>query len=137
AGEFLREAVSRATGSPRHAVLVNSSHTHAAPPPEGMPKLGGTTRQLREEESRFADSVIDLVGSAASLAVERLEPVVVGAARTDVALGVNRRQRDPEAGTLVGWNPDAICDRDVATLRIDRVDGDAIATVIAYGCHPC
>jgi hypothetical protein len=92
---------------------------------------------LRDEESRYAESVVNLVGSAASLAVERLEPVILGAARTDVALGVNRRQRDPELGTLVGWNPDAICDRDVATLRIDRVGGDALATVIAYGCHPC
>jgi neutral ceramidase len=134
-GRRVREAIARAAGTEPHCVLVNSSHTHAAPPMPGMQKLGGTVREWTEEELNFGESVVHLAASVAELAASRLQPARVAAARTTVQLGVNRRQR-VEGGTILGWNPDGVCDRDVAVLRIDAVDGRPITTVVAYACHP-
>lgn len=135
-GQRMREAIAAKASADPGSVLVNCSHTHAAPPPPGMLKIGGSTHELREDEARYAEALIDLAASAAALAASRLEPVRVGAARTSIELGVNRRQRVADGPTILGWNPDAPCDRDVAVLRIDRLDGTALTTVVAYGCHP-
>ena len=52
-----------------------------------------------------------------------------------MSLTVNRRQR-VEGGTILGWNPDEQCDRDVAVIRVDAEDGEAICTVVAFAAHP-
>jgi len=134
-GRALRAAAAEAAGCAPEAVLVNASHTHAAPPPPGMLKLGGTTTELRGEEARYAESLVDVVASAVALAAGRLAPARAGAARGGVELGVNRRQRT-EGETILGWNPDGVCDREVAVLRVDAADGAPLATVVAYACHP-
>lgn len=136
-GARMRAAVAQAVGCELEAVLVNCSHTHAAPPVPGLVKTGGTTRELRPEEERYAETLIELTASAATLAVERLAPAVVGYATDSFERGVNRRQRTADGGTVMGWNPDAPCDREVGVLRVDRADdGTAIATGVAYACHP-
>lgn len=50
-------------------------------------------------------------------------------------LTVNRRQRH-EGSTILGYNPDEACDRDLAVMRVDRADGAALATVVTFACHP-
>lgn len=134
-GRRLRESIAAAAGCDPGAVLVNSSHTHAAPPLPRMPKLGGRVHDCRDQEVRWAESLVDLASSAAAAAANRLQPARLGAARTDVELGVNRRQR-VDGNTILGWNPEELCDRDVAVLRVDAIDGKAITTVVVYACHP-
>lgn len=134
-GRRVRAAVAEAAGCEARAVLVNASHTHAAPPPPGMLKIGGTTHDLRPEEERYADLLVDLLASAARAAAARLEPALLGAARTSVELGVNRRQRTDSGEAILGWNPEGVCDRDVAVLRVDALDGRALCTAVAYACH--
>ena len=41
-----------------------------------------------------------------------------------------------EDGTILGWNPEGPCDRDVAVLRFDRPDGRVQAVLVNYACHP-
>jgi hypothetical protein len=133
----LREAIAQAADTEPCHVLVNSSHSHAAPPLPGMPKLGGLERRWTESELRFPETLIELASSAASLAVSRLRPARVGAARVEASdLSVNRRQRDSELGTIMGWNPDEACDRGVPVLRIDDLAGASITTLVCYACHP-
>jgi neutral ceramidase len=135
-GRRLRESVAETVGCPPDAVLVNSSHTHAGPPPPGMLKLGGTTFELREEERRYADSVVDLATSASVLATERLAPAVISHGQASCLLAVNRRQREPDGSTIVGWNPDGPVDQTVDVVRVDATNGTAMATIVVYGCHP-
>lgn len=136
-GARIRAAVGAAAGCPAEAVLVNSSHTHSAPPTPGLGKTGGTTRELRPEEERYAEHLVGMAASAAAVACERLRPAVLGYGVDAFERGVNRRQRLPEGGTVMGWNPDAPCDREVAVLRVDGADdGAPIATAVAYACHP-
>lgn len=131
----LRERIGAALGSPAHHVLLNSQHTHAAPPTPGWDKIGGDA-DWRDEEVRYADAVGDLVLSAVVEAARRLRPARVGFGRTTVeGITVNRRQR-VEGGTILGWNADEQCDRDVAVIRVDDEAGAAVCTVVAFASHP-
>ena len=121
--------------APAHHVLLNSQHTHAAPPTPGWAKIGGDA-EWNGEETRYGDAVGDLVVSAAVEAARRLRPARLGLGRTIAdEITVNRRQRF-EGGTIIGWNPDELCDRDVAVIRVDAADGGAICTVVAFAAHP-
>ncbi len=117
------QAIARAHRRPRsalppHHVLLNSQHTHAAPPTPGWAKIGGDA-EWNDEETRYADAVGDLLVSAAVEAARRLRPARLGLGRTIAEeLTVNRRQRY-EGGTILGWNPEEQCDRDVAVIRVD------------------
>lgn len=131
----LRARIGDAAGVPAHHVLVNSQHTHAAPPTPGWAKIGGDA-DWRDVETRYADAVGDLLVSSAAEAARRLRPARIGFGRT-VAEGitVNRRQRAGD-GTILGWNPEERCDRDVAVVRVDGEDGDALCTIVAFASHP-
>lgn len=131
----VRDRVGEALGAPAHHVLLNSQHTHSAPPTPGWAKIGGDT-EWNDEEKRYADAVGDLVVSAAVEAARSLRPARIGHGRT-VAEGitVNRRQR-VEGGTILGWNAEEQCDRDVAVIRVDDEEGGAICTVVAFAAHP-
>ena len=133
--QTIRDRIGAAVGAPAHHILLNSQHTHAAPPTPGWAKIGGDA-DWNEEEVRYGDAVGDLVVSAAVEAARRTRPARVGFGRT-IAEGitVNRRQR-VEGGTILGWNPDEQCDRDVAVIRVDDEAGGAICTVVAFASHP-
>jgi len=131
----LRERAGAAIGVPANHVLVNSQHTHAAPPTLGWDKLGGDA-DWRDVETRYATAVGDLVVSSVVQAARNVRPARIGTARTDAdAITVNRRQRFGD-GTILGWNPDELCDRDVAVIRVDGEDGRAICSVVAFASHP-
>ncbi len=133
--QSIRDRVGAAVGSPAHHVLLNSQHTHAAPPTPGWAKIGGDA-DWNQEEIRYGDAVGDLLVSSAVEAARRLRPARLGLGRTEVeGITVNRRQRF-EGGTILGWNPDEACDRDVAVIRVDGEDGGAICTVVAFASHP-
>ena len=133
--QTVRERIGEAVGTPADHVLVNSQHTHAAPPTIGWAKIGGDA-DWHDEEIRYAEAVGDLLVSAAAEAARRARPARIGFARAAAeGLTVNRRQR-VEGGTILGWNPDEQCDRDVAVIRIDDEAGGAICTVVAFASHP-
>lgn len=133
-GRRMRAAIAEAAGCPFEAVLLNSSHTHAMPFAPGRRKAGGDLAPRRLEEE-YAERLVDVVAGVAATAAARLEPATVAAGRTTCLLNVNRRQRQGDT-TVIGWNPDEPCDHDVDVLRIDAVDGRAIATTVAYAAHP-
>jgi neutral ceramidase len=51
-------------------------------------------------------------------------------------VAVNRRERTPDGRTILGWNQDLTMDDETPTIRVDDLDGEAIATITAFGCHP-
>jgi neutral ceramidase len=133
--QTIRERIGAAVDAPAHHVLLNSQHTHAAPPTLGWDKIGGDG-EWNDEEIRYAEAVGDLLVSAAAQAARQLRPARLGMARSIAeGLTVNRRQR-VEGGTILGWNPDEKCDRDVAVIRVDDEAGGALCTVVAFASHP-
>ena len=131
----VRERIGAAAGTTADHVLLNSQHTHAAPPTTGWSKIGGDW-EWHPEELHYAGVLGDLLVSVASQAARNLRPARIGSARSVAeGLTVNRRQR-VEGGTILGWNPDEQCDRDVAVLRVDAEEGGPICTVVAFAAHP-
>ena len=103
----IRARVAEVVGCDPAAVLLNSSHTHAAPWPGATIKLGGEFDDWTETELRYWDSVPDRYASVALEAVGRLAPArVSGGVGRAAGLAVNRRERTADGRTILGWNPD-------------------------------
>jgi hypothetical protein len=135
--ERVRERVAEAIGCRPDEVLLNSSHSHAAPWPGSRLKLGGETDDWTERELGYWESLPDAFASVAVQAsAAAVEARVSGAVGHAPGLAVNRRERTTDGRTILGWNPDGFVDDSVPTLRFDRLDGTAIATLVGFGCHP-
>jgi neutral ceramidase len=133
----VRERVAASVGVEPGRVLLNSSHTHAAPWPGAGTKLGGESDEWTEAELSYWAALPDRFASAAVQAqASATEARVSGAVGHAPGLAVNRRERTADGRTILGWNPDGFVDDSVPTLRIDALDGRAIATVVGFGCHP-
>lgn len=133
----MRVAVGAALDTHPDNILINVSHTHAGPHTHtGGVKIGGDQLGHSDNELRFIARLPDVVVEVAAAAAATLEPVRVGAGVGSSELAVNRRERAPDGRTILGWNPDGVCDRDVTVLRVDRLDGTPLALVVNYACHP-
>jgi hypothetical protein len=137
----IRARVATAIGCSPAEVLLNSSHSHAAPWPGATIKLGGEFDGWTETELTYWESVPDRFASAAVQALEgAVEARVSGGVGHVRGLAVNRRERTPDGRTILGWNPDGFIDDSVAVLRIDAMSTDPtpapLATIVGFGCHP-
>jgi neutral ceramidase len=138
----IRARVGELVGCDPAAVLLNSSHSHAAPWPGATIKLGGEFDDWTETELRYWDSIPDRYASAALEAVGRLAPArVSGGVGEAKGIAVNRRERTADGRTILGWNRDGVRDDSVVAIRVDGRDGpplydDAIATLVSFACHP-
>ncbi len=138
----IRDRVGELVGCDPAAVLLNSSHTHAAPWPGATIKLGGEFDGWTDAELRYWESIPDRYASAALQAVARLAPArVSGGVGAAQGLAVNRRERTSDGRTILGWNRDGVRDDSVVAIRVDGLDGaplmpDAIATLVSFACHP-
>ncbi len=140
--DAVRECVASAIGCPAENVLLNSSHSHAAPWPGATIKLGGEFDGWTDLELRYWETVPDLFASAAVQALAASRPAAVsGGVGRAPGLAVNRRERTADGRTILGWNPEGFVDEGVQVIRIDQAGGDpahpeAIATLVCFGCHP-
>ena len=138
----IRARVGAVVGCDPAAVLLNSSHTHAAPWPGATIKLGGESDDWTDVELGYWDSIPDRYASVALEALGRLAPArVSGGVGEARGLAVNRRERTPDGRTIMGWNPDGVRDDSVVVVRVDGLDGaplvaDPIATLVSFACHP-
>lgn len=134
----IREQVAATVGCAAQDVLLNSSHSHAAPWARLTgTKLGGGFDKITGAERAYIQRLPFDFASAALIAWQSRRPArCKGATGSVHGVAVNRRERTPDGRTILGWNPDLDIDEDVPTLRIDGLDGKPIATVTAFGCHP-
>jgi neutral ceramidase len=135
--ERVRSRVAEAVGCAPADILLNSSHSHGAPWPGAQLKLGGEADGWTETELGYWETLPAAYASAAVQAADAaVEARVSGGVGHAPGLAVNRRERTPDGRTVLGWNPDGFVDDSVPTLRIDSLDGTAIATLVGFGCHP-
>ena len=138
----IRARVGEAVGCDPGGVLLNSSHTHAAPWPGATIKLGGEHDGWTDVERRYWDSIPDRYASVAMQAAERLVPARVSGGVGEVTgLAVNRRERTADGRTILGWNRDGVRDDSVVAIRVDAAAGERavpvpLATVVSFACHP-
>jgi len=138
----IRARVGEVVGCDPAAVLLNSSHTHAAPWPGAIIKLGGEFDDWTPEELDYWDSIPDRYAAAAREAMGALAPArVSGGVGQAPGIAVNRRERTADGRTILGWNREGVRDDSVVAIRVDGLDGaplvpDAIATLVSFACHP-
>lgn len=128
----IREAIGRHLGIPGENVLLNGSHTHLGPM---LPGWQEEESPQREMQSRYVDHLENVLVDAASSAWARRQPARIGTGRGSVPLGMNRREKLPDDGIIIGENPDGPIDRTVDVIRIDDLTGRPIAVVMSAACH--
>ncbi len=137
--ERIREMVGEAVSASPDAVFLNYSHTHAGPHvTEGsLRKLGGSMRTIFEKERLYIASLpYELVG-VATMAARDLEPVrLAGGSIAVPGISANRRERTADGRTILGWNPDEPLDDELIVLKLAKKDGNPLAVVANFACHP-
>jgi hypothetical protein len=125
-----------ALGLTEGELIVNCSHTHAAPPT-------ATSRSALpggELIGPYLDQLGSAVREAGCEAAARLAPATLTWATGRCDLARNRDLPDPETGgerILCGFNPTGAADDTLVVGRVTRDgDGGVLATLVNYACHP-
>jgi neutral ceramidase len=128
----IRESVGEAIGISADHVLINTSHTHLGPM---LPGWQADTPQQDELQQNYLTMLTESVVSVATMAAGRLQPARIGADTGHARIGINRRERLPAGGIVIGDNPEGPVDHDVGVIRIDDLSGKPIATVMTAAAH--
>ena len=114
-------------------VFFFASHTHSGPVvrdthPNGQPPLW--------EQKALAG-----IAGEIELAASRLVPAKIGVGEGEIQIGHNRRAVQSDGTVKMLWRnvekkPTRPIDPHVGVIRIDDVDGKAIAVLVNYACHP-
>ena len=127
----------RETGIDPVQVWWTVTHTHSAPEvgPHGMLKLMMPERYGHEPDREYTAAVERSLIDAVKEAREKLAPARLAAGTGLSSANINRRARDPNGRISLGLNPDGPADRQIGLIRLDRLDGTAIALVANYSMH--
>lgn len=127
----LRGQVAQALGIPMSHVLLNLSHNHSAPALPGyMPD--DFEPQFKKEYLRKLERWLVHVAQAAD---RNAQPARMGVGWGESHIGVYRREfRDGH--DVLGEVPDHPIDASVGVIRVDDLDGNPLATLFRYSCHP-
>lgn len=129
----LRGRIADALGTPRSHVLVNFSHTHGGPT---FPDFIDDTPEQIDLQRRYQTLVEERFVAVAVEAQKRLQPARIGAGRGECHIGIYRRAKTETGRDVLGEVPGAPIDPSVGVIRVDDLEGQPIATLFSYGCHP-
>ena len=134
----IRSTIAIASGIGYSSILLNVSHSHAGLwPREHGEKLHGEYAELTPGEIAYFERLPFDYASAVVKAMARMKPArISGGTGVAPGIAVNRRERTEDGRTILGWNKENFIDEEVPTIRIDGLAGDAIATLVGFGCHP-
>lgn len=130
--EPICERIQKKTGWQRRQILLNSSHTHAAPQLATKAKEteGGEAQRTVEYTRQLQDKVVEVVMTAAG----DLKPARLSWGTGVAHFVMNRREFTPN-GVILGVNPRGLADRTVPVLRVDDADGKPRAVLFGAAVH--
>ena len=113
-------------------MLLNTSHTHAGVAlPDYMPD---TPEQMTLKE-RYRRCLVRGARRGRDRGGRRLQPARIGCGWGESTIGVYRREAR-DGRDVLGEVPGHPIDPCVGVIRVDDLDGNPIATVFRYSCHP-
>ena len=113
-----RSAISKATGIPDRNIMIASTHTHCGPATIFLRNCG-------EVDDLWLSTLQRRLVEVSQEALLNLRAARVGTGRGSVAVGAQNR-RDA-AGPA---------DAELAVMRVDDAQGQTLAVVLNYACHP-
>jgi len=129
----VRQEVADRLGIPRSHVLINISHDHSTPV---QLSYRATTPENQRLAAIYEQELRQHILEAVDEAAENLRPVRVGAGRGEAKIGVYRRETGPDGRDVLGEVPERDIDHSVGVVRIDDLEGQPVAILFSYGCHP-
>jgi hypothetical protein len=130
--QVFRNRIAEALDIPVSHVLLNTSHTHAG---VALPDYMRDAPEQMALKERYRDSLGGRLVEAAVEADARLQPARIGCGWGQSPIGVYRRERR-DGRDVLGEVPDHPIDSTVGVIRVDDLDGNPIATLFRYSCHP-
>jgi neutral ceramidase len=127
----IRAAVSQATGLPIQNIRTAATHTHSGPVP-----YKSWIEKGYDMVAPWFDNVYRWCAEAASEALANLQPVQLRAGRGACHINTNRRAVTPAGERFLGINAEGACDHEVIVVRLDAADGNPLATLVNFACHP-
>ena len=127
----LRGQVASALEIPISHVLLNMSHNHSSPSlPDFFPD-----REHAASKERYKRDLARWLVEASTEADRNAQPARMGVGWGESHIGVYRREfRDGH--DVLGEVPDHPIDASVGVIRVDDLDGNPLATLFRYSCHP-
>lgn len=129
--QAVRGEVARVLGVAPEKVRVSETHNHAGPPPSTWAWMEEGTAALR----RYYETLPDLAGGAARMALGRLRPARVAGGAGESRVAINRRETAPGGRVVTGVNFGGTIDPQVLVVRIDGQDGTPVAGIVGYTMH--
>ena len=134
---MVRDAVMSNLDIPKESIRICLSHTHAGPP-YGKDNLNGAGWITEGVEliNPYYDSFPEKISKAIDEAVRSVVDcnVSYGSGRSDI--NINRRPVDKSGTLFTGRNWDGPVDHSVDVIGFDTAEGNPVATIVGYACHP-
>jgi neutral ceramidase len=131
-----RELVAQRTGLPLSNIRVSYTHTHSGPT-GGASQRASWTTEGTEMAPAYQEELRYQIAGVAWAALQDLQPVRFESGSGQSTIAINRRFARPEDDVvIVGRNWDGVVDHEVKVVRLDTLDGDPLAAVVNYACHP-
>ena len=130
---YVRHGVIDALGVDESRVIISLTHTHAGPSlnKADCDKPGG------ELVAPYLDALRQSLIDASREAVTLLAPSVITWQYGHCDLATNRDLPDSEKPRVIcGFNPHIQADDTLLVGRVSNADGDTLATIVNYACHP-
>ncbi len=129
--ERIRGAVTEASGIPSVNQRVSYTHTHSGPI-EGLSWIV----QGSEMVEPWFESMAPASAKAVEKAISNIVPVRSDSGSGQCEININRRPVSHDGQVFTGRNPSGFVDHEVLVTAIDDLDGNPVATLVNYACHP-
>ena len=128
----VRRRIGEAVGTPASCVLINCSHTHSGP---SLPDFVPDSQENLRIQHAYKNKLIGWLVEAAVEANQHLQPARIGADWGEAHIGIYRRETRGDGRDVLGEDPNVPIDTAVGVIRVDDLEGQAIAILFSYGCH--
>jgi hypothetical protein len=114
----IRDRIALATGIAAPHVMLACTHTHGGPATIRLVGCG-------EIDPAYVETLLPRITEAVVQAQAKLQPATLAVGGTTSGAGVHNRR-----------TPGDVIDPEVGLLRVDDAQGEPIAVVVNYTCHP-